>query len=205
MNAAAPVKAKAALVRKVGGPFTLEEVDVAAPRDHEVRVKMVAVGMCHTDLVARDGFPIPMPIVLGHEGAGVVESVGAKVKGVKAGDHVVLSFNSCAACPSCGDHQPAYCYNFLANNFSGVRPADGTTPLSQGGTMVHGNFFGQPGNLMKSPFTWKQYGQSGRWMTDLFPALSQRADDSRHRRHARAGAGGVADRHAGGAGKRPRS
>ncbi len=143
MSAAASVKAKAALVRKIGGPFTLESVDVAAPREHEVRVKMVAVGMCHTDLVARDGFPIPMPIVLGHEGAGVVESVGSKVKSIKAGDHVVLSFNSCAACPSCGDQQPAYCYNFLANNFSGVRPGDGTTPLSQDGTMVHGNFFGQ--------------------------------------------------------------
>lgn len=143
MNAAASVKAKAALVRNVGGPFTVEEVDVAAPRDHEVRVKMVAVGMCHTDIVARDGFPVPLPIVLGHEGAGVVESVGAKVKKVKVGDHVVLSFNSCSDCPTCNQALPAYCYNFLANNFSGVRPADGSTALSQNGGVVHGNFFGQ--------------------------------------------------------------
>ena len=144
MSAAAQtVNAKAALVRKVGGPFTVETIDVAAPRDHEVRVRMVGVGMCHTDLVARDGFPVPLPIVLGHEGAGVVESVGAKVTRVAPGDHVVLSFNSCNACPNCGDHQPAYCFNFMANNFSGVRPADGSTPLSQGGATVHGNFFGQ--------------------------------------------------------------
>lgn len=143
MNAAASVQAQAALVRKVGGPFTLETVEVAAPREHEVRVKMVAVGMCHTDLVARDGFPVPLPIVLGHEGAGVVESVGSKVKGVKPGDHVVLSFNSCADCPTCHQSLPAYCYNFLPNNFSGVRPADGTTALSQDGAVVHGNFFGQ--------------------------------------------------------------
>lgn len=143
MSAATSVQAKAALVRQVGGPFTLETVEVAAPREHEVRVKMVAVGMCHTDLVARDGFPVPLPIVLGHEGAGVVESVGSKVKGVKPGDHVVLSFNSCADCPTCHQSLPAYCYNFLPNNFSGVRPADGTTALSQDGAVVHGNFFGQ--------------------------------------------------------------
>ena len=139
----ASIAATAALVRQVGGPFTIESISVAAPREHEVRVKMVAVGMCHTDLVARDGFPIPMPIVLGHEGSGIVESVGAKVAGIKPGDHVVLSFNSCDTCPSCAETKPAYCYNFLANNFSGVRPDDGSTPLSQDGVVVHGNFFGQ--------------------------------------------------------------
>ena len=138
----AVLSAKTALVRQVGGPFTLEDVDVAPPRDHEVRVKMVATGMCHTDLVARDGFPVPLPIVLGHEGAGVVESVGSGVTSLKAGDHVVLSFNSCAHCPSCDDQQPAYCFNFVPNNFSGVRPADGTSALSQSGTQVGGNFFG---------------------------------------------------------------
>ena len=143
MTAAAPISAQAAIVRKVGGPFTIEPIDVAAPREHEVRVRMVAVGMCHTDLVARDGFPVPLPIVLGHEGSGIVESVGSAVTKVKPGDHVVLSFNSCEACPSCNDHQPAYCFNFLANNFSGVRPADGTTALSQNGTQVSGNCFGQ--------------------------------------------------------------
>ena len=141
--AAAGISATAAVIRAVGGPFTIETIDVAAPREHEVRVRMVGVGMCHTDLVVRDGFPVPMPIVLGHEGSGVVESVGTAVRNVKVGDHVVLSFNSCAACPSCNDHQPAYCYNFLANNFSGVRPADGSTPLSQSGSAISGNFFGQ--------------------------------------------------------------
>ncbi|MES2682006.1 MAG: NAD(P)-dependent alcohol dehydrogenase [Pseudomonadota bacterium] len=139
----ASLSATAAVLRQVGGPFVIESIDVASPRDYEVRVKMVAVGMCHTDLVARDGFPVPMPIVLGHEGSGVVESVGSKVSTVKPGDHVVLSFNSCDTCPSCSDAKPAYCYNFLANNFSGVRPDDGTTALSQNGTQIAGNFFGQ--------------------------------------------------------------
>jgi Zn-dependent alcohol dehydrogenase len=135
--------ARAALIRAVGGPFVIEEIDVAAPRGSEVRVRMVGVGMCHTDLVARDGFPVPMPIVLGHEGAGIVEAIGPDVAGLAVGDHVVLSFNSCAACPSCADTMPAYCYSFLAQNFSGVRTEDGSSPLSQGDTVVHGNFFGQ--------------------------------------------------------------
>ena len=143
MSKAEVLSAKAAVVRTVGGPFAIETIDVAAPREHEVRVRMVATGMCHTDLVVRDGFPIPMPVVLGHEGAGVVESVGSKVSSVKPGDHVVLSFNSCADCPSCGAAKPAYCYNFLAHNFSGLRPGDGSSPLSQTGERLSGNFFGQ--------------------------------------------------------------
>lgn len=137
------MKATAALVREVGQPFHVEEIDVAAPRGSEVLVRMVGVGMCHTDLVARDGFPVPMPIVLGHEGAGVVEAVGPDVKNISIGDHVVLSFASCAACANCDDHQPAYCHNFLAQNFAGVRLDDGSSPLSQDGAVVHGNFFGQ--------------------------------------------------------------
>lgn len=136
-------KATAALVREVGKAFTIEEIEVAAPRGSEVLVRMVGVGMCHTDLVARDGFPVPMPIVLGHEGSGVVEAVGPDVKNLSAGDHVVLSFASCGTCANCDDHQPAYCHNFLPENFAGVRLADGSSPLSQGGAVVHGNFFGQ--------------------------------------------------------------
>jgi Zn-dependent alcohol dehydrogenase len=143
MSATASIKSQAAVLREVQGKFKIEEVDVAAPRAGEVRVRMVATGMCHTDLVVRDGFPVPLPVVLGHEGAGVVESVGPGVSGLTVGDHVVLSFNSCAECPSCGDAQPAYCYNFLANNFSGLRPADGTTAVSQNGEQISANFFGQ--------------------------------------------------------------
>lgn len=144
MNTAKPeINAKGAVVRGVGGPFSIEAIQVAAPREHEVRVRMVATGVCHTDLVARDGFPVPLPIVLGHEGAGVVESVGRKVTRVKPGDHVVLSFNSCTDCPNCAQTQPAYCFNFMAHNFSGVRPADGTSALSKGDEKIHGNFFGQ--------------------------------------------------------------
>jgi Zn-dependent alcohol dehydrogenase len=136
-------KARAAILRQAQKPLTLEDIEVSAPRADEVRVRMVATGICHTDIVCRDAFPVPMPMVLGHEGSGVVESVGADVKGLAEGDHVVLSFNSCGGCANCSDHEPAYCHNFLGLNFAGIRLEDGSSPLSQAGALVHGNFFGQ--------------------------------------------------------------
>lgn len=137
------MKASAAIVREVGKPFSIEDVELEAPRGDELLVRMVGVGMCHTDLVARDGFPVPMPIVLGHEGSGVVEAVGPDVKNLAVGDHVVLSFNSCDNCPTCAENLPAYCHNFLGENFAGVRLADGSTSISKGDEVIHGNFFGQ--------------------------------------------------------------
>jgi aryl-alcohol dehydrogenase len=68
---------KAAVVREKGGPFNVETLTLECPRRDEVLVRVVATGLCHTDMVARDqGYPVPQPIVLGHEGAGIVESVG---------------------------------------------------------------------------------------------------------------------------------
>jgi Zn-dependent alcohol dehydrogenase len=135
--------AQAAILRKVGGPFALESISIAPPRDDEVLVRMVGVGVCHTDIACRDGFPIPLPVVLGHEGSGIIEAVGTKVKRVKVGDHVVLAFNSCGACPACEQERPAACAQFLPFNFGGVRISDGSTPLSQKDLPVHGVFFGQ--------------------------------------------------------------
>jgi len=89
---------KAAVARTPDGPFTVETVALDAPRPDEVLVRIVGVGLCHTDLIARDQFiPIPLPAVLGHEGAGVVEAVGEEVTKVRPGDRVVLSFRSCGA------------------------------------------------------------------------------------------------------------
>ena len=139
----ATTSAKAAVLRGLGGPFQIETIDVAAPREDEVLVRMVGVGVCHTDIACRDGFPIPMPVVLGHEGSGVVEAIGSKVTKVKVGDHVVLAFNSCGHCHSCEQDHPASCLQFLPFNFGGVRIADGTTPLSQNSQPIHGVFFGQ--------------------------------------------------------------
>src|SRR5271169_6669351 len=119
----------AAVVRKKGGPFSIEQLQLEEPRSDEVLVRIVAAGMCHTDMVVRDQvYPVPQPIVLGHEGAGVVEKVGGSVSKVQPGDHVVLTFMSCGSCRMCQQGRPANCINFNAHNFSGAR-ADGSGSL----------------------------------------------------------------------------
>jgi aryl-alcohol dehydrogenase len=135
--------ARAAVMRAPRSPFQIEDVSVAAPRADELLVRIVGTGVCHTDIVCRDAFPVPTPMVLGHEGAGVVAALGSAVHGFAVGDHVVLSFNSCGACPNCASHEPAYCHHFMSLNFAGVRLEDNSSPLSQGDEKIHGNFFGQ--------------------------------------------------------------
>lgn len=133
----------AAVVPAAGAEFTLETVELDDPRPDEILVRVRAVGVCHTDLVARDGgMPFSMPAVLGHEGAGVVERVGSAVTKVAAGDRVALTFRSCGQCDRCQSGDPAYCYSMPALNYIGMRP-DGTKALKQGETAVSSNFFGQ--------------------------------------------------------------
>jgi aryl-alcohol dehydrogenase len=135
---------KAAVVRQKGGPFAIETLAVEEPRADEVSVRMVATGMCHTDLVIRDQvYPVPLPIVLGHEGAGIVERVGAAVTRVAAGDHVVLSFMSCGRCPRCAMGQPAYCAKGHALCFGGAREDGSTAMRDSRAAPVHDHFFGQ--------------------------------------------------------------
>jgi aryl-alcohol dehydrogenase len=131
------MKITAAVARGVGLPMSLETLDLEEPKPNEVLVRLVATGICHTDMAMRDHkiYPIPHPSVLGHEGAGVVTRVGGSVTKVKPGDHVVLSFASCGHCPSCDDRHPSYCHHFNEINFHGDR-GDGTTPLSQDGHPV---------------------------------------------------------------------
>ncbi|WP_404406636.1 NAD(P)-dependent alcohol dehydrogenase [Pelagibacterium halotolerans] len=137
------MKVRAAIAREKATPLSLEEVDLEAPRPDEILIKVAATGVCHTDLVVRDGLlPTPMPVVLGHEGAGVVEAVGSAITKVKPGDHVVMTFNSCGTCPSCQDHAITYCHEFFPRNFFATR-ADGSTALSVDGEAIHSNFFGQ--------------------------------------------------------------
>jgi aryl-alcohol dehydrogenase len=135
---------RAAVVRETSGPFTIEELELDDPRDTEVRVRMAASGICHTDAIVRDGErPTPLPVVLGHEGAGIVEAVGAAVRGVREGDHVVLSMNTCGRCPKCLAGENTYCDESWARNFGARRP-DGSTAFSRsGGELVGSHFFGQ--------------------------------------------------------------
>jgi aryl-alcohol dehydrogenase len=138
-SAARPVRV--AVVREAAGPFQIEQAALAAPRDEEVLIRIVASGMCHTDLSHR--LRGPFPIVLGHEGAGVVEAVGAAVEAVGVGDHVVLSFLSCGVCPACRADAPSACAAFLPLNLGGARP-DGSHALCDArGAPLHDRFFGQ--------------------------------------------------------------
>jgi aryl-alcohol dehydrogenase len=138
------IPTRAAVVESGGAPFTLSDVELAEPGPHEAVVRMVATGLCHTDLgVASGGLPFPLPGVLGHEGAGVVEAVGSAVTGVAPGDHVVLSFTSCGDCRNCRGGHPAYCATWLPLNLIGGRRADGTSTISRNGEELGGHFFGQ--------------------------------------------------------------
>ncbi|AZG46802.1 NAD(P)-dependent alcohol dehydrogenase [Gordonia insulae] len=134
----------AAVVESGGAEFSLSPVDLDEPRHDEVRVRLVAAGLCHTDLgVASGALPFPLPGVLGHEGAGVVEAVGAGVSRVEPGDHVLLSFTSCGTCGNCRDGHPAYCDTWLPQNLIGGARTDGSSPVTRDGKDLGGHFFGQ--------------------------------------------------------------
>ncbi|MCX5052290.1 MULTISPECIES: NAD(P)-dependent alcohol dehydrogenase [unclassified Streptomyces] len=138
------ITTRAAVVESGGAPFTLADVELDEPGPHEAIVRMVATGLCHTDLgVASGGLPFPLPGVLGHEGAGVVEAVGPAVTGIAPGDHVVLSFSSCGECRNCHGGHPAYCATWLPLNLIGGVRADGTSTISRDGAPLGGHFFGQ--------------------------------------------------------------
>lgn len=134
----------AAVTESKGAPFTLQEVELGELRPDEVLVEVAAAGICHTDLICRDQwYPVPLPAVLGHEGAGVITQVGAAVTAVVPGDRVAMSFHSCGACPTCRTGRPSYCHAFFEHNFASSRPADGSSALSRDGEPIHAHFFGQ--------------------------------------------------------------
>ncbi|MFI6309802.1 NAD(P)-dependent alcohol dehydrogenase [Nocardia fusca] len=138
------MKIEAAVLRTADTPFTIEELELADPGPHQVRVRIAGTGHCHTDVLPRSpGYSHTRPIVVGHEGAGVVESVGDAVTTLSIGDHVVLSFDSCGTCGNCRDAHPSYCDAFLARNLTG-KALDGSTSLVDGqGSAVAGRWFGQ--------------------------------------------------------------
>lgn len=129
---------EAAVLTEVDGPLTIAAIEVEDPRVGEVLVRVAHCGVCHSDLSAIDGgFPSPMPVVLGHEAAGVVEAVGPGVVSVEPGDHVVLTpAPNCGHCYFCVRNQPTLCALYRDSLMTATR-ADGTTPLSRGGEPVY--------------------------------------------------------------------
>jgi aryl-alcohol dehydrogenase len=136
------VKVTAAVSRGGTPAPEIVELEQEEPRPGEMRVRLVATGICHTDLHEHPGRHAPQPIVLGHEGAGVVETLGEGVRGFAVGDHVILSGNSCGACPSCLENRPTYCDLAMPLCFGGKR-LDGSTALSSANGPIHSHFFGQ--------------------------------------------------------------
>jgi aryl-alcohol dehydrogenase len=134
-------KIRAAVLRERGGPLKIESLDLEGPRTDELLVRIVASGICHTDIGLIDDWDgAAEPVVLGHEGAGIVEEVGRGVKGITRGDHVVMSFQSCGRCSPCRHVRPADCVRFYEANF-GFERLDGSNALWRSG--VRGHFFGQ--------------------------------------------------------------
>lgn len=136
----------AAIVDNVESDFRISQVHLDEPRADEVRVRIMAAGMCHTDLAVRAGHtPFPVPAVLGHEGAGVVEAVGPAVGGIAVGDRVVLSYASCGRCQACYEGRPVQCASWMQLNFGGAR-LDGSNAMrwqQDNPSVLHGHFFGQ--------------------------------------------------------------
>ncbi|XHR27936.1 MAG: NAD(P)-dependent alcohol dehydrogenase [Chthoniobacteraceae bacterium] len=151
---------QAALARDPGSAraFRMEPVGLDAPRPGELLVRIAACGICHTDIGFAGSSSGGLPQILGHEGAGVVEQTGARVRGLRPGDHVVLSYQSCGRCAACRRGSPAHCARFWELNFDGER-LDGSNAYHG----ARGHFFGQssfatyalatPRNTVKVPKT----------------------------------------------------
>lgn len=132
-----------ALVSRPGADFTLDELEVDDPRSDEVLVRILATGVCHSDLAVLGGPMMKWPGVLGHEGAGVVERIGSGVTEFAVGDHVATSVGWCGRCQACLSGRPTRCSRMVELNFTGTRPDGSTYLTAPGGTPVGGRFMGQ--------------------------------------------------------------
>ncbi|MEO0272099.1 MAG: alcohol dehydrogenase catalytic domain-containing protein [candidate division WOR-3 bacterium] len=137
------MKIKAAVLREVNRPYSIEELELDAPKEKEVVVKYQYTGYCHSDLHLLKGeIPIALPLVAGHEGAGIVEDVGPGVTKVKKGDHVCVTWMiPCGKCPQCSKGMGNICSGNFRNFLQGML-LDGTSRIrDKDGKMVrHGNF-----------------------------------------------------------------
>ena len=136
----ADMRIRAWVHRHADAPPGLETLELDEPRPDELRVRLAACGVCHTDLFAPLRFGLPA--VFGHEGAGLVEAVGGQVTKFRPGDRVALTFGSCGHCANCTAGAPAYCMHGHELQFEGAR-GDGSPTLRAGESTVRGAFFQQ--------------------------------------------------------------
>src|ERR687893_2358861 len=132
------MRMRAAVLEEFGQPLVIQELELDEPKGHEVLVRLVACGVCHTDLYTASGVDPSgyAPCVLGHEGAGVVEAVGSGVDSVAVGDHVVTLFSpQCGECVHCVDDRTNLCMAIRAEQNQGYLP-DHTTRLSRDGEPI---------------------------------------------------------------------
>src|SRR6201999_4061331 len=126
---------KAAVLREVGKPLQIEQVQINKPGPHEVLIRTAAAGLCHSDLHFMQGsYPHPLPAVLGHESAGVVEQVGSEVRTVKPGDHVITCLSAfCGHCEHCLTGHMSRCQNPETRRQQGEEPrlSSGAGPMNQ--------------------------------------------------------------------------
>jgi aryl-alcohol dehydrogenase len=133
---------RAAVLARFREPLEIRDLTIGDPQTDEVRVRLVATGVCHTDIIMMGGLlRASLPAVLGHEGAGIIEAVGSAVSTHKPGDHVVLSFAYCGHCSNCSEGKPSYCNEFMPRNFSCSR-TDGSSAFD-GAPSVRSHYFGQ--------------------------------------------------------------
>ena len=133
------MKTKAAVAWAAGKPLEIVEVELGGPKKGEVLVRLVATGVCHTDAYTLSGADPEgaFPTILGHEGGGIVEEVGAGVKSVKPGDHVIPLYTpECRQCKSCLSRKTNLCTAIRGTQGKGVMP-DGTSRFSLNGKPVH--------------------------------------------------------------------
>jgi S-(hydroxymethyl)glutathione dehydrogenase/alcohol dehydrogenase len=139
MAQAQSIKCKAAIAWGPGQPLSIEEVEVMPPQAGEVRVRIVATGVCHTDAFTLSGEDPEgvFPCILGHEGSGIVESVGEGVTSVKVGDHVIPLYTpECGECKFCKSGKTNLCQKIRATQGKGLMP-DGTTRFSKDGQPIY--------------------------------------------------------------------
>jgi S-(hydroxymethyl)glutathione dehydrogenase/alcohol dehydrogenase len=132
------MKFRAAVLSRVNTALTIEELDMAPLSPTDVLIRIMASGLCHTDLeVIQGSLAYPLPIVLGHEGAGIVEAVGGEVTQVRVGDHVICSWNPhCGHCFYCERDLPILCEPFARNQPRGLL-LDGRSRMTRGGERIH--------------------------------------------------------------------